>query len=493
MHSSMELIDWHDIEPLRNVFCDGALVTDSRQIKQGDWFVAYQGELLDGRHFIPQAIASGAVGIIYDNTPDFILANYQVPTFPIKNLRRISGIVAAILLHNANNPVKILGVTGTNGKTSITQYLAQTLGILGEKIAIMGTNGNGFLGQLTPSMNTTPDAVSIQNLIKNFSDSGTSFIAMEVSSHGIDQARVNGVIFNTAVFTNLTRDHLDYHQSFTNYFATKKQLFYWDGLQHALINIDDSYGKQLISELKKNNSKVTITSYGLAKNADIRIANITCSLAGIQLDLISPWGKINIKNTLLGMFNALNLAATFGALCHLGYTSDKVASALNQVQVVKGRMEAIRYPNQPVVIVDYAHTPDALQNVLISLKNLINLENGKIWCVFGCGGDRDKGKRALMGQISNQYADYSIITNDNPRSEDPTNIIQDILPVDNAILIELDRSKAIAYAIHTASVADIILIAGKGHETYQEIAGVRYHCDDGEIAQQFLHAQVQLS
>ncbi|MCV2503081.1 MAG: UDP-N-acetylmuramoyl-L-alanyl-D-glutamate--2,6-diaminopimelate ligase [Neisseriaceae bacterium] len=485
MHSTIESVDWHQVKPLENISFQGSIIADSRKIKNGDVFIAYRGEYVDGREFIPQAVAKGAVAIIYENTADFVATDYGVPMYAVENLPRLAGIITAYLLHNTDNIIKVLGVTGTNGKTSITQWLAQALDNLGEKSAIIGTNGNGFWHELKKSTHTTPDAVSVQNLIKSYSEQGANYLSMEVSSHGIDQARVNGIEFETVVFTNLTRDHLDYHHSFENYFEVKKRLFYWDKLRHAVINIDDSYGKKLVAELKQNNPNLIVNSYGFSDEAAIHIEKANYSLEGMTLNLNSPWGKVVISNALLGAFNAQNLAATFGVLCGLGYALDKVAEVLNQIEPAKGRMQTIRYPNQPVVIVDYAHTPDALQNVLQSLHGFRN-QNGKIWCVFGCGGDRDSGKRPLMGQMAEVYADYSVVTSDNPRNENPEKIIQDILPVKNAVLIEADREKAIAYVIQNATQEDIVLIAGKGHENYQEIAGVRHHFDDLEIAQKYL-------
>ncbi|QRN40979.1 MAG: UDP-N-acetylmuramoyl-L-alanyl-D-glutamate--2,6-diaminopimelate ligase [Neisseriaceae bacterium] len=491
MYSTMESVDWNQIKPLESIYFEGSVVADSRKIKNGDIFIAYCGEYVDGRKFIPQAVARGAVAVIYQATSDFIAIDYGVPMYAVENLPRLAGIITSHLLHNISSNIKVLGVTGTNGKTSITQWLAQALDKLGEKSAVIGTNGNGFWHTLEKSTHTTPDAVSVQNLIKSYVQQKANYLSIEVSSHGIDQARVNGIEFDTVVFTNLTRDHLDYHHSFTNYFEVKKRLFYWNKLRHAVINIDDSYGQKLVAELKQNNPGLMISSYGFSDEATIYIEKANYSLEGMILTLSSPWGRVIINNSLLGAFNAQNLAATFGILCGLGYMPDKVAGVLNQIKPAKGRMQSIRYPDRPVVIVDYAHTPDALQNVLQSLAVFRNKrsKSGKIWCVFGCGGDRDSGKRPLMGHIAQEYADYCVVTSDNPRNEHPEKIIQDILPVKNSVLIEVDREKAIAYAIQNAKSEDIVLIAGKGHENYQEISGIRHYFDDLEIAQKYLEVE----
>ncbi|MFH4354895.1 MAG: UDP-N-acetylmuramoyl-L-alanyl-D-glutamate--2,6-diaminopimelate ligase [Neisseriaceae bacterium] len=463
------------------------LVSDSRQIRPGDWFFAYPGNEADGRDFIAQAVANGAVRIIYEDSPHFRIKEYGVPGHPVKQLAKVAGILASELLANTNSTLKVIGVTGTNGKTSITQWLAQALQWLGTSAAIVGTNGNGFWGQLHKTANTTPDAITLQNLIHQFSQQGAQYLTLEVSSHGLQEGRVSGVHFTTAVFTNLTHEHLDYHGTLEQYFSVKKSLFYWPQLQHAIINQDNAYGRRLIAGLRSDNPEISITSYGFTVEADIYIEKVDFSLEGMQVAMRTPWGQGVVGSSLLGTFNAENLAATVGVLCGLGYTLSQVTAALSQIQPALGRMQTLRYEGCPLVVVDYAHTPDALKNVLQALHPLRKKE-GKIWCVFGCGGNRDRRKRPLMGKVVQENADYAVITSDNPRTEEAQAIIREILPVSNAVLLEADRERAIAYAIKHAAQQDIVLIAGKGHETYQEIAGVKYPFDDVEVARRYLEA-----
>lgn len=464
------------------------LTADSRQIHAGDTFVAYQGEYADGRNYIQAAIDQGAAFVYWDTTGDYSFP-YAVPNQPIENLRERAGILAAQAYANLSGSLNIIGVTGTNGKTSITQWLAQAIDILENKssCAIIGTVGNGFWGALQEATHTTPDPVSLQTLLRQFKQLGAKHIAMEVSSHGLHQHRVNGVPFHTAVFTNLTRDHLDYHRDMNEYGATKAQLFYWHGLQNALINADDEFGVQLISQLKQSDSgSLKIYSYGFNPQADIRIIEFIANTKGMEISLETPWGKGSVQTRLLGRFNAQNFAAAMGTLCASGYDFQAALNALAKIKPATGRMDCIFNENKPLVVIDYAHTPDALEKALTTLRE-IQQANSRLWCVFGCGGNRDRGKRPLMGAVAAQFSDCPVITSDNPRMEDPAAIIADILPaVPNVALVEVDRKLAIEQVIAQADVQDMILIAGKGHETYQDSQGVKVHFLDFEVAQQAL-------
>lgn len=465
------------------------LTADSRQIRVGDIFVACQGEYADGRNYIQAAIDKGASFVYWDKDGNFQWQpEWAVPNQPIALLRERAGMVAAKAYGDVSGSLKIIGVTGTNGKTSITQWLAQAIDILENKksTAIIGTVGNGFWGELQETTYTTPDPVSIQTLLRQFKQLGASHIAMEVSSHGLAQYRVNGVPFRTAVFTNLTRDHLDYHHNMAEYGAVKARLFHWQGLQHAIINSDDEFGAQLSGSLKSQYTDLKVYSYGFNEQADIRIAHFQASTRGMTLILDTPWGKGEVQTRLLGRFNAQNFAAALGTLCTNGYDFQAALNALSQIRPATGRMDCIINENKPLVVIDYAHTPDALEKALATLQEIKQPESS-LWCVFGCGGNRDGGKRPLMGAVAAQFADKVVITSDNPRNEDPQAIIADILPsVPNPILVKANRQVAIEQTIAQAAPQDIILIAGKGHETYQEIHGVKHHFSDFEVAKKAL-------
>nr|WP_314228668.1 UDP-N-acetylmuramoyl-L-alanyl-D-glutamate--2,6-diaminopimelate ligase [uncultured Kingella sp.] len=465
------------------------LHSDSRKIQPNDVFIACQGEYVDGRDYIADAIANGASFVYWDDDGAFKWQpEWQVPNQAISDLKQRAGILAAQAYDNLSGSLKIIGVTGTNGKTSITQWLAQAIDDLerAPSCAIIGTVGNGFFGALQETTHTTPDPVAVQTLIHQFKQQGASRIAMEVSSHGLAQYRVNGVPFHTAVFTNLTRDHLDYHGSMAEYGATKARLFYWQGLQNAIINSDDPFGAALAAELKRDQGSLKTYTYGFNEQADIRITQFAASTQGMSISLATPWVNGSAQTQLLGRFNAQNFAAALGALCAAGYDFQAALTALSRIRPATGRMDCIIQPNKPLVVVDYAHTPDALEKALTTLREIQQPES-QLWCVFGCGGDRDKGKRPLMGAVASQFADRVVVTSDNPRTESPQAIINDILPaVPHPALVEADRKAAIEQTIAQAKAQDIVLIAGKGHETYQDVQGVKHHFSDFEVAQDAL-------
>ena len=465
------------------------LHADSRKIQPGDVFIACQGEYSDGRNYIADAIANGASFVYWDDDGAFQWQpQWCVPNQGISELKQRAGMVAAQAYNNFSGCLNVIGVTGTNGKTSITQWLAQAIDDLEHtpSCAIIGTVGNGFFGELQATTHTTPDPVAVQTLIRQFKQQGARSIAMEVSSHGLAQYRVNGVPFHTAVFTNLTRDHLDYHGSMAEYGATKARLFYWQGLQNAIINSDDAFGAALAAELKHNRGSLKTYTYGFNEQADIRITQFAASTQGMSISLATPWGNGSAQTRLLGRFNAQNFAAALGALCAAGYDFQAALAALSRIRPAIGRMDCIISEGKPLVVVDYAHTPDALEKALTTLREIRQPES-QLWCVFGCGGDRDRGKRPLMGAVASQFADRVVVTSDNPRTEQPQAIINDILPaVPQPALVEADRKAAIEQTIAQAKAQDIVLIAGKGHETYQDVQGVKHHFSDFEVAQDAL-------
>ena len=457
------------------------VVIDSRQLHAGDVFLACPGEYTDGRDFIQAAIHAGAAAVIWDTDGDFGWTFGDTPNLGIGQLRQYMGVIAADALNHPGQHLDIIGVTGTNGKTSITQWLAQALDQLGQPCGIMGTVGNGFWGKLQESSHTTLDAWSVEQWLHQFVQQGAKAVAMEVSSHGLDQYRVNGVPFTSAIFTNLTRDHLDYHGSMEAYGACKARLFFWQGLQHAIINVDDVFGQQLANDVKQEGS-AQVYAYGFDDSADVCILDYQPSLDGTRIRMRTPWGEAQIHTQLIGRFNAQNLAACVALLGAQGHELAAVCDALAHIKPATGRMDGIRVVGKPLVVVDYAHTPDALEKAVSTLHDLKQADS-KVWCVFGCGGNRDKGKRPLMGAAAAAHADVVVVTSDNPRLEEPQSIIDDVLPaVPHAAYVDSDRAAAIAYAVSHAAANDIILIAGKGHETYQDIGGHKNHFSDFECA-----------
>jgi len=450
---------------------------DSRRIQHGDVFLAYAGGAHDGRAHITQAIHAGAAAVLWEPEGFTWSEGWGVPHLPVVLLKEQAAALASHWHGLPSQTLWMTGVTGTNGKTSVSHWLAQALTTLGRKTAAMGTLGNGFPGTLTTASHTTPDAVTLQGLLAEYRDAGAAGVAMEVSSHGLDQGRVAEVAFDVAVFTNLSRDHLDYHGSMEHYGATKARLFQWPGLQAAVINADDEYGAQLVAQLHVPR----IISYGLERG-DLR-ADMQADRQGLKLDIVSPWGHGTLQSPLLGAFNAYNLLAALGGLLAAGVEMASALRVLHEVRAVPGRMQIVEgFPGKPVVVVDFAHTPDALEKILSALKALLS-GHGRLICVFGCGGARDTGKRPLMGAAVATAADHAIVTSDNPRHEAPAAIVNDILTgMPPGQIVMLDRRAAIHTAIREAGAEDIVLLAGKGHEAYQEINGVKHPFSDQEEA-----------
>ncbi|WP_373974192.1 UDP-N-acetylmuramoyl-L-alanyl-D-glutamate--2,6-diaminopimelate ligase [Chitinibacter sp. SCUT-21] len=473
-----------DFAVIKALVGDRRLVVDSRKVSTGDVFLAYQGEYVDGRQFIADAIRNGAAAVIWDAEDFAWHAEHQVPNIAVAQLRNQVGILVSVLMGNDVRALPVVGITGTNGKTSIANWLAQAFNALGGKAGVLGTLGNGFVGELSSSTHTTLDPVSLQHWIAKFNAEGATQVAMEVSSHGLVQARAHGVQFHTAVFTNLTRDHLDYHGTMQEYGAAKAKLFEWEGLQAAVINADDPFGRELIGFTTAK----TIWSYGF-EQGDLRCTALESSLKGLALTVETPQGTTRIESALLGRFNASNLLACLGVLLAQGVSLADASKALEQIRPAAGRMQCLGGGDKPMVVIDYAHTPDALEKVLMTLREAMP-QGSRLYCVFGCGGDRDTGKRPLMGEIACRLADSVVITSDNPRTESPKTIIQDIVAGVSGVpgtgnanyAIESDRALAIIDAIEMAHVNDVVLIAGKGHENYQEINGERHHFDDVEHA-----------
>ncbi|MDR3393222.1 MAG: UDP-N-acetylmuramoyl-L-alanyl-D-glutamate--2,6-diaminopimelate ligase [Sulfuriferula sp.] len=463
------------------------VTTDSRRVRPGMVFAAYPGEAGDGRNYIAAAISAGAAAVLWEQS------NFDWPSefgttvnLPVANLRDAVGEIAAQIYGDPSRDMWIVGVTGTNGKTSCTQWLAQAFTAQSRKTAVIGTLGNGFLPDLDYTGNTTPDAAVVQASLAAYRNAGATGAAIEVSSHGLDQGRVNGVQFDVAVLTNLTRDHLDYHGDMASYAAAKARLFAWPGLRYAVLNLDDEFGRELAGVRQLNAAQVI--GYG-CERGNVRCVRLQLSPAGLVMNIDSDWGSAELHSALLGRFNAHNLLASLATLLASGIGLGDAVATLSTVTAVAGRMQAIGGNTQPLVIIDYAHTPDALEKVLLSLRELNPA--GRLWCVFGCGGERDAGKRPLMGAIAARLADSAMVTSDNPRSEDAQAIINEIRTGMNGNeLATTDRAQAIAEVVAQAQAGDMVLIAGKGHEAYQEIAGIKYPFDDLAVARQALEARV---
>ncbi|WP_421865386.1 UDP-N-acetylmuramoyl-L-alanyl-D-glutamate--2,6-diaminopimelate ligase [Motiliproteus sp.] len=462
---------------------------DSRRIQGGDLFLACRGLNVDGNRFAEAAVAAGAVAVLTED--DGALVSLSVPVIRVEHLTDRQGELADRFYGSPSRKLHMVGITGTNGKTSCSHFIAAALERFGQRAAVIGTTGNGFLGSLEPATHTTPDAVQLQRLLAQLQQQQAGAVAMEVSSHALEQGRVSAVAFEQAVFTNLSRDHLDYHGSMEAYGEAKARLLLQYPIRHAVVNSDDPFGRALIKRIPAG---VEVLAYGeqpldqdlQSRALQLQVSQCRLNRRGIEAQIDTPWGVVGIDSPLLGRFNLDNLLASLGVLIGAGIDIQTAVTALNQIEGVEGRMQAFDQPNQPLVVVDYAHTPDALDKALSSLREHVQ---GRLWCVFGCGGDRDRGKRPQMAKAAEQQADYLVVTSDNPRTEDPQAIIDEVMSGvqrSASVRTEVNRPAAIAQAIAAAGPEDVILIAGKGHEDYQEINGVRHRYSDIETVTQIL-------
>lgn len=461
------------------------LAVDSRAVRQGDTFVAYPGESRDGRDYIAQAIAGGATSVLWDSNGYAWNPRWRVPNLGIAQLRRQAGVIASEVYGKPSAKLWTIGVTGTNGKTSCSHWVAQSLTRLKRKCAVIGTLGSGFPGRLDIQVNTTPDAVTLHARMRSLARAGAQAVAMEVSSIGLEQDRLAGVEFDVALLTNLTRDHLDYHGTMRRYKAAKTRLFRWPTLSRAVLNIDDPFGSELAQRWKHKRGDAL--GYGFCRHpARLRLPcvegrNLRLGLDGVSFDIASPWGRATLRSPLIGGFNAANLLGSLAVLLASEQDLEQSVAALEKVRSAPGRMECYGGGRAPLVVIDYAHTPDALEKVLRSLRALTE-RRSRLICVFGCGGDRDRGKRPLMGAVASGIADEIIITSDNPRNEDPVAIITDIAEGISGEHEQIaDRRQAVLRALKRAQRGDIVLIAGKGHERYQEIRGVKRRYSDAAV------------
>jgi UDP-N-acetylmuramoyl-L-alanyl-D-glutamate--2,6-diaminopimelate ligase len=461
------------------------LALDSRLVKPGDLFFACQGTQLDGKQFIADALKLGACAVLADNS------EVHLPqVFNITNLKHRISEIAARYYDYPGKALKLLGVTGTNGKTSCTHFFAEVLQQLQQPCGIIGTLGNGLYGHIQPGNLTTPDAITVQKILAEFRQQGVEYAAMEVSSHSLDQGRVAAIPFDVGVFTNLTRDHLDYHGSMEAYGLAKKKLFTELAPTYCVINVDDAFGQALINELAPQKKiyaySVNNNIYSAQSIEWINVDDVQLSHSGIHANVFTPWGKGELHTRLIGQFNLSNVLAVLTALCLLEIPLPVVLNALAQLKPVPGRMQTLGGKNKPLVIVDYSHSPDSLEKALLALRAHCQQ---KLYCVFGCGGDRDRGKRPLMAKIAEKLADFVVVTDDNPRTEDPKQIVRDIMQgfdSSGTIIVQHDRAQAIRDVIKGAQAGDCILIAGKGAEMYQQIGNEKIPFNDAEEVEKSL-------
>lgn len=473
------------------------LSADSRRLSHGDGFLAYvvgnKQQHSDGRPYIHAALSAGAQAVLYEvddgDTP--VMAPHN-RALGVKKLGWCAGEIASAWYGLPSQLLSVIGVTGTNGKTSCALWLAQALTHIGQRCGVIGTLGAGWPGDLQTTGFTTPDAVQLQRLYQQLLVQGAKAIALEVSSHGLEQGRVNGTAFTTAIFTNLSRDHLDYHGTMHAYQLAKNRLFTWRGLRHAVINIDDPVGEHILQTI---GAEVDVFVYGIGDSAKLvknpynwLCANdITPTTQGtcftVTASIAQVFYSAIVDSALIGHFNVSNLLAVLGGLLAQGVPWKEAISALTILRPVPGRMQQLGGRRAPLVVVDYAHTPDALQHTLATLRTITQARAGHLWCIFGCGGDRDSGKRAQMGQVAEQSADHIVLTNDNPRTENADFIIEMIksgMHAPQKAHVVADRAAAILYSVRHAQSQDVILVAGKGHETWQEINGKKIPFSDAE-------------
>ncbi len=466
-------IDILDVKGDKNKDITGVCI-DSRKVEAGNMFIAVRGSQADGHNYIAKAVELGAVTIICEEFPEDI--NPEVTYIKVANTESVVGNIATAFFGNPSARMRIVGVTGTNGKTTIATVLYNMFRHMGHKVGLISTVVNYIDGEAVPTEHTTPDPITLNQLLGRMADAGCKYVFMEVSSHSVVQNRIGGLKFAGGIFTNITRDHLDYHKTFDNYLKAKKQFF--DNLPEdafAITNIDDKNGMVMVQ-----NTKAKIKTYSVRAMADFRAKIIECHFEGMYLDIDGR--ELGVQ--FIGKFNVSNLLAVYGAACMLSKDPYEVLVAMSAMKPVSGRFEALRSPQGYTAIVDYAHTPDALENVLNAIHDVLD-GKGEVITVCGAGGNRDKGKRPLMAQEAVKQSDKVIITSDNPRFEEPQDIINDMLAgldteQKRKVISIADRREAIRTACMLAKNGDVILIAGKGHEDYQDIKGVKHHFDDKE-------------
>lgn len=471
----------------------GTLQCDSRKIGAGDGFIAWPGAATDGRKHVPAALAQGAAGcLVEQGGVEAFAFDAAAPIASYANLKAATGPIAAEYFGHPTATLDVLAVTGTNGKTSTAWWLAQALSNASPSIpcGLIGTLGTGRPPNVEFNGLTTPDPVLLQAQFRKFAAGGLKACAIEASSVGIVERRMDGTRIRVAVFTNFTQDHLDYHGTMEAYWAAKAELFRWPGLQAAVVNIDDEKGAELAQSLA--GGALDLWTLSCERQARLRAVDIGYDAGGLRFTVEEGGQSHTLSTQLVGQYNVSNLLGVIGAMRAMGVPLAEAVRSCGDLLPVPGRMERLAAPGQPLVAVDYAHTPDALDKALGALRPLAQQRGGKLWCVFGCGGDRDPVKRPLMAAVAERSADRVVVTSDNPRSEKPEAILSQILlglSHRECVEVEVDRARAIAATVSAAAPEDVILIAGKGHEDYQEIAGVKHPFDDREHARRALEAR----
>lgn len=466
-----------------------AITLDSRAVEPGSLFVALKGAAKHGLEYAESAIANGAVAMLWESDESWTQGRYSIPSIEVEGLREKLGLIADRFYHSPSKSMNVIGVTGTDGKSTVSHFVADALNACGQKSAVIGTLGVGVPGELVETGLTTPDVITVHHTIAALKEQGVTNVIMEVSSHALDQSRVAGVHFDVAALSNLGRDHLDYHETVEAYAAAKAKLFEHDGLKAMVLNMDDEFGRELIGRHSEKTGK--LVSYGVADPDSITAECLTATnpqylSAGIQADFHFQGETATVNAGVLGEFNLYNLLAATACMMGLGMAFAEAASCVQKVKTVPGRMEKVSGDDDALVVVDYAHTPDALE---AALKAIRVHTPSRLVCVFGCGGDRDRGKRPLMAKVAEKFADMVVLTDDNPRSEMPFQIMHEMINgLENPehVAMEHDRAKAIRFAVGSVIYGDSILIAGKGHERYQLVRDEKLPFDDREQAREAL-------
>ncbi len=495
LHSPQEAAQW-----LRGRAVS-ALRTDHRKLQAGEGYLAYTGHTVDARRFVSQALQAGAHACLIEAQDADQIAQDPQRIASYANLKAHSGKIAAAFYGNPSRQLQVLAVTGTNGKTSTAWWLAQALNSLGktDQCALIGTLGIGIpernsssLHGLSGSGLTTPDGVLLQHSLRVFLDQGLQFCALEASSIGIEESRLDGTGLRLAIFTNFTQDHLDYHGTMQAYWAAKRRLFDWPGLQAAVVNIDDDHGALLAQDLGEASAHIDLWTVSMLKPARLQACDVSSTAQGLRFSVREGKQRCAVQTRIIGSYNVSNLLGVLGALRASGMDLASAVQACSALTSVPGRLQCVGGDDAPLAVIDYAHTPDALQKTLEVLRPVAQARGGALWCLFGCGGDRDNAKRPLMGAIAASLADDIVVTSDNPRLESTSSIIAHILAGmggRKAVHVQADRALAISQTLAHAAPQDVVLIAGKGHESSQEIAGKKIDFSDLAHAEQALAAR----